>query len=275
MRRGAVTGLVATILTVGAGALALSGCSIAEGSAAQPAAAAASSTGASPVAPPTVKPPAHPAPKPTSQAALKPHPKPRPPSRAPALWLVTHIVDGDTVDVARESSVERVRVIGIDTPERGQCGYEAATESMRRLAEGRQVRLVAGAVDDRDRYDRVLRYVDVVGGGTTYDAGYQQIARGMAIARYDSRDGYGFHAREPRYVAKDAATPRGYSCAAPAPSAAQPGPAQPTPATGAQPWNRPGPDLDCSDIGHRVRITGPDYHNLDADGDGWGCDSYG
>jgi hypothetical protein len=28
-------------------------------------------------------------------------------------------------------------------------------------------------------------------------------------------------------------------------------------------------------IGHRVVITGPDYHRLDADGDGDGCDSFG
>lgn len=42
-----------------------------------------------------------------------------------------------------------------------------------------------------------------------------------------------------------------------------------------EPWNRPGPDLDCADIGHSVRITGPDYHRLDRDGDGIGCESYG
>lgn len=42
-----------------------------------------------------------------------------------------------------------------------------------------------------------------------------------------------------------------------------------------RPWNRPGPDLDCADIGFPVIITGTDYHNLDADGDGRGCESYG
>lgn len=41
------------------------------------------------------------------------------------------------------------------------------------------------------------------------------------------------------------------------------------------PWNLPGPDLDCKDIGHRVIITGPDYHHLDADHDGIGCESWG
>ncbi|MEN5075306.1 HNH endonuclease family protein [Isoptericola cucumis] len=42
-----------------------------------------------------------------------------------------------------------------------------------------------------------------------------------------------------------------------------------------KPWNRPGPDLDCSDIRQKVRVYPPDYHRLDADGDGWGCVSYG
>jgi hypothetical protein len=54
--------------------------------------------------------------------------------------------------------------------------------------------------------------------------------------------------------------------------------------TGSNPYqdraNRPvsstNPDLDCGDIPSRykpVRIFGTDYHRLDADGDGWGCES--
>ena len=39
----------------------------------------------------------------------------------------------------------------------------------------------------------------------------------------------------------------------------------------------PPPDLDCADIGHRVTVdhSNGDPHRLDADGDGYGCDSYG
>jgi len=39
----------------------------------------------------------------------------------------------------------------------------------------------------------------------------------------------------------------------------------------------PPPDLDCADIGHRVKVDHSygDPHHLDADGDGQGCDRYG
>jgi resuscitation-promoting factor RpfB len=33
-------------------------------------------------------------------------------------------------------------------------------------------------------------------------------------------------------------------------------------------------DLDCPDIGMKVVVKGYDHHNLDADNDGYGCDSY-
>jgi endonuclease YncB( thermonuclease family) len=51
-----------------------------------------------------------------------------PPSAVPSLGsVVTRVVDGDTVDVANG---QRVRLIGIDTPESGQCGAAEATRAM-------------------------------------------------------------------------------------------------------------------------------------------------
>ena len=110
------------------------------------------------------------------------------------------VVDGDTIDVA---GVGRIRLVGMDTPERGACGYESATQALSVLVLGREVRLVPGAVDDADRYGRLLRYVDVAG----QDAGLRLIEDGWAIARYDSRDGYGRPPRQDAYVAADAASP--------------------------------------------------------------------
>lgn len=111
--------------------------------------------------------------------------------------VVSRVVDGDTVEIA---SGAHVRIIGIDTPERGACGYDEATAALRRMVEGREVELVDPAsVQDRDAYDRLLRFVDVAG----RDTGLAQVRAGWATARYDSRDGYDAHPREERYRAAD------------------------------------------------------------------------
>jgi endonuclease YncB( thermonuclease family) len=57
--------------------------------------------------------------------------------------------------------------------------------------------------EDTDRYGRTIAYVDVLG----VDAGKELIAQGYAIARYDSRDGYGEHPRESLYIEVDQASP--------------------------------------------------------------------
>ncbi len=70
---------------------------------------------------------------------------------------VAYVVDGDTIVLAGE---ERVRLLGIDTPEQGECYYEEASAYTRELLAGRTVRLEADATD-RDKYDRLLRHVFV------------------------------------------------------------------------------------------------------------------
>ncbi|MCB0200844.1 MAG: lamin tail domain-containing protein [Anaerolineae bacterium] len=71
---------------------------------------------------------------------------------------LTNVVDGDTIDVLIDGQTERVRYIGIDTPERGDPGYQAATDANAALLGSGQLQLVADT-SDRDRYDRLLRYV--------------------------------------------------------------------------------------------------------------------
>ena len=114
---------------------------------------------------------------------------------------VTNVVDGDTVDV---SSGERVRLIGIDTPERGECGFDAATRRVEQLVTGASIALVPGAREDVDRYGRILRYVDADG----VDVGQVLLEEGLAISRYDSRDGYGAHVRESTYHLADIGSPQ-------------------------------------------------------------------
>ncbi len=118
-------------------------------------------------------------------------------------WTVVHVVDGDTVDVrAGDGQQERIRIVGIDTPERGECGFGPSTSAMQDLVLEREVEVTPAARTERDRYGRLLAYIDVDG----VDAGLALIEAGLAVARYDSRDGYGRHPREERYVAADAAT---------------------------------------------------------------------
>ena len=83
----------------------------------------------------------------------------RPP---PDTVLVQRVVDGDTIVLA---GGERVRYLGIDTPEVTgvpELFGPEATEANQRLVEGRRVRLERD-VTDRDRFDRLLRYVYVDG----------------------------------------------------------------------------------------------------------------
>jgi len=191
--------------------------------------------------------------------------------------MVVHVVDGDTVDVA---GGERIRVIGIDTPESGQPCATQATTAMSALVLNKPVRLTPGARDDRDRYGRLLRYLDLIDGT---DAGLTLIEQGLAVARYDSRDGYGAHPREAAYVAADAASPSAClpsttpalrppaaTTIALAPPARACDPSYPTVCIPPAP-----PDLDCGDIPYRrFPVLAPDPHHFDGnDDDGIGCES--
>ena len=79
--------------------------------------------------------------------------------------LVERVVDGDTVVVRFRGDDERVRLVGIDTPESVdprrpvEClGKEAAAHLRQLLPEGTEVRLERD-IEARDRYDRLLAYV--------------------------------------------------------------------------------------------------------------------
>lgn len=94
---------------------------------------------------------------------------------------IVRVIDGDTVDVRlANGALPRVRMIGIDTPERGRCGFTAATNRMKRLApQGTRVTLVSDPSQARkDRYGRLLRYV--VRRHDARDLNRVQVAQGMA-----------------------------------------------------------------------------------------------
>jgi micrococcal nuclease len=100
------------------------------------------------------------APKPAAPAAVKSAVTP------PGTYRVTEFADGDTLSVDMNGTVERVRFIGVDTPETHdprkavQCFGQAAADFTKNLIGQQPVRLEADPLNtNRDRYNRLLRYV--------------------------------------------------------------------------------------------------------------------
>lgn len=116
---------------------------------------------------------------------------------------VRYVVDGDTI---RLTNGRYVRMIGYDTPERGERYFDKATTLLNNkiyLHGTGSVRLckVSGR-ENTDYYGRLLRYVRV----GKWDAGKAEIRSGYGHARYDSRDGYQWHPLEAMYRHLDAVT---------------------------------------------------------------------
>ncbi|MFM7123877.1 MAG: thermonuclease family protein [Actinomycetes bacterium] len=86
-------------------------------------------------------------------------------STAPNSATVQHVVDGDTIDISIGGKTERVRLIGINTPEtkhptKGvECfGPEASAYTEQLLPKGTALR-VERDIEARDKYGRLLLYV--------------------------------------------------------------------------------------------------------------------
>jgi micrococcal nuclease len=96
---------------------------------------------------------------------------------------VIRVVDGDTIHVKLGDRVEKVRYIGVNTPElhhpsRGEePGGRAAAEVNRRLVGGQRVWLERD-VQSRDRHGRLLAYVwigDMMVNAELVRLGYAQV----------------------------------------------------------------------------------------------------
>ena len=210
-----------------------------------------------------------------------PQPAARPARRR--TFRVGRIVDGDTLDLANGRTV---RLVQIDTPETsGECyGAEASDVLAGLLPAGTRVRLEGDpALDNEDRYGRILRYVFAGGRNVNLTL----VRRGAASVWFFDGDRGRYAerllaaAREARAVGRGAwgacratfdptrgfetrpktsgGSATGGNCAA--------GYDPCLPATG---------DLDCADVealGRApVRVDGSDPYRLDGDGDGWGCE---
>jgi len=89
---------------------------------------------------------------------------------ASTVGTVVAVVDGDTIDVQTSTGEERVRLIGIDTPEISRdggtddCYAQEARTYLDQLVYGQDVKLVSDPTQaDADRYGRLLRHVLIDG----------------------------------------------------------------------------------------------------------------
>jgi endonuclease YncB( thermonuclease family) len=94
-------------------------------------------------------------------------------------WTVSGVTDGDTLDVRGPEGTATVRLIGINAPERGECGSDAATAALERLVARGPVTLVRDE-SDRDRFGRLLRYIENRAG---VDVGGALVEGGHALSR--------------------------------------------------------------------------------------------
>lgn len=222
--------------------------------------------------------------------------------------VLVRVIDGDTLEVTLGGRSERVRLIGVDSPEtnRGPLCYGAeATEKAQQLlgAVGGTVMLEKD-VSERDRYGRLLRYVWLPGQGSPIMLNLEMAKQGYArAAAYppDVKDRQQFEEAEQQARAEKlglwgACSSFGAPLAIKTPSApaatateVKPtpdssghtlvGPAPPTPTLLYDPG---GPDRDCSDFPTQadaqrffLAAGGPqrDPHGLDKDRDGIACES--
>lgn len=103
----------------------------------------------------------------------------------PGLYSVSEFVDGDTIAVSMNGQNEIIRMIGVDTPETHrpntpvQCYGPEAAEYTEKLIGKSRVRLQADPLNtNRDRYQRLLRYV--------------YLADGTLLEQKIISEGYGF-----------------------------------------------------------------------------------
>ena len=102
---------------------------------------------------------------------------------------VERVIDGDTIEVRNNNILQKVRIIGIDTPESVnprkpiECfGKDASIYAEQLLLKPNSwIELeIDPTQDDKDRYGRLLRYITIH--PQEIDFGYQMIRDGYAYA---------------------------------------------------------------------------------------------
>ncbi len=178
---GMGNGLAARFAAVAALIVLAGACAPSASEKAEPTAASPRDATAAPTATQTAPPRVTPSPAPTARPNVWP-PRGAVPSACEPAQLV-RVIDGDTIAVLVEGRADTVRLIGVDAPElhhptRGAEPYGAeAAAYLARLLQGKRFCLERD-VSERDRYDRLLRYVWLEDGTLVNEV---LVAAGMAM----------------------------------------------------------------------------------------------
>jgi micrococcal nuclease len=207
---------------------------------------------------------------------------------------VVSVTDGDTIRVRMpDGTNEPVRLIGIDAPEDGSLLDQQATDYLEELVLGEDVRMVVD-VSDRDRFERLLRYVYA---GDLF-VNEEMVRAGLAIAKRYKPDiamALVLEAAQRRAEQGALGLFSGVATTVPPTTTTRP----PTTTTTTQPPTTtttmaatttapanchssypdfcipsPPPDLNCGDISFKnFTVLPPDPHGFDGNNDGVGCES--
>lgn len=215
--------------------------------------------------------------------------------------IVQRVLDADTVKLAAVAggSVITAQVLGIDAPEKvgrddgAVCWGPQASHWARELLTGKKVSVRTDPTQDRvDQYGRHLVYLTLPIGDDysiraaskgmakyyLFDTPVQEAAKIQAAQADAKAAGLGLWG-PPCYgdtALKKIVPEQAHLTKPPAPTPVHTH-NPPAPGNNCEPGYSPClpavHDLDCSDIGHPVQVTGSDPYRLDSDGDGIGCES--
>lgn len=207
-------------------------------------------------------------------------------------FIVEKVIDGDTLSVSIDGKTETIRLIGINTPETVdprkpvECFGQEASNKAKELLTGKRVRLEADSTQgDKDKYNRLLRYVWLESG---LFFNKQMISEGYAY-EYTYSKPYKYQSEFKQAEAEAKQAKRGLwaddACAVVEDNATSPTVQQPSPQTSQ--FNLSQYDCsvnkyNCSDFETHDEAqavfeycggTVNDVHKLDGDKDGQVCES--
>ena len=215
---------------------------------------------------------------------------------------VTRVIDGDTIEVEMDGTLEPVRYIGIDTPETVAPGSPVewmgpeATSANAALVEGAIVTLEPD-VSERDGFGRLLRNVWVERDDEWLLVNQVLVAQGYAAVTTFPPD---VRYADLLLAAQEEARSQSRGLWGDPPDPTPPPTPKPTPKPTPEPEPDPepdfgsnchpsykgacldpsSPDYDCAGgsgngpdyVRGPIRVVGPDEYGLDRDGDGIACD---